>query len=215
MFRNLSNSLLPAFLANLITVATNLGTNETTVGSELTELSDNSAAVIQIGQVSTNLSTKKIAFDSAIARQVQAQAEARAATESLNQVRDEIVSDISRLQLILRANGFSNEVFAALGLSKSMNPPTPIIPHTPVELSVTGYSNGENLLKFKRNGNGYGVNFVIESRVGLEDWKIAGITRRKKFSHDGQTPGGKVSYRVKAQSASSESQYSDVAVIYG
>lgn len=86
----------------------------------------------------------------------------------------------------------------------------------PSELLVNGTSDGINHLKFNRNGNRQGTNFIIEAKIGDSNtWVIIDVITNTKYDHKNQTPGVKVQYRVRAKRGDLESTPSNVAVVYG
>jgi hypothetical protein len=95
----------------------------------------------------------------------------------------------------------------AMPNANTVNPPTNLI--------VNGFENGENLLKWERNGNPQYRIFIVESRLGEDGpWLFAGTTRRLLFVHKNQTPGVKMYYRVYAHTDDEQSSHSNTAVVY-
>lgn len=93
--------------------------------------------------------------------------------------------------------------------------PTSSVPTVPLDCAVQPNANGINLVKWNRNGNRQGTQFIVEFRVGETGaWQIAGIVTAAKFAHTGRTPGERVYYRVRAQRAGLSSANSNEAVAY-
>lgn len=106
------------------------------------------------------------------------------------------------------------ELKGDLGLKTTTTPVSPINP--PTDLSATGYANGGNVLKWKRNSNSKRTTFLIEARIGSSiNWTFVAVTTKTTFTHAGQTPGQQITYRVIAQRAESQSLPSNLAVVYG
>lgn len=106
------------------------------------------------------------------------------------------------------------ELKGDLGLKTTTTPVAPINP--PTDLSATGFANGGNILKWKRNGNSKNSTFLIEARIGSSiNWTFVAITTKTTFTHSGQTPGQQITYRVISQRAETQSLPSNLAVVYG
>jgi hypothetical protein len=89
-------------------------------------------------------------------------------------------------------------------------------PQTPTELSVVGYSNGVNDLKFTGNNTPNSVRYLVEAKVGdATDYVIIGVSKAQRFKHAGVTPGVKHQYRIYAQTTRGKvSDWSNEAVVY-
>jgi hypothetical protein len=100
-----------------------------------------------------------------------------------------------------------------LGLNVNPTPLGPVA--VPTDLSATGFGNGTNQLKWKRNGNASGTIFTVEAKIGsATEFSLLSVTTTTKFSHMGQTPGTQVVYRVTAQRGGVVSGPSNEAVVY-
>lgn len=89
-------------------------------------------------------------------------------------------------------------------------------PNSPLDLVVTGSSDGVNRLKWVRNGNPQGTLFFIEAKIGNSDkWEIVDTVTVAKYEHVNQTPGVKIQYRIRAKRGTVESQPSNTATVYG
>lgn len=142
-------------------------------------------------------------------------AEAKASTSALNQKRkngDNLVADI---KLAMRAAKVPEDKFIEMGFDADDATPTPSLLLMPSDLSVKGFSNGVNALKYNRNGNKHGTIFIIEARTGdATEYSIVGTTTKTTFEHKNQKPGVKVVYRVRAQRGDEISDPSNEAVVY-
>jgi hypothetical protein len=109
--------------------------------------------------------------------------------------------------------GISPEILKELGIvgSSSAGPV-----RTVTSLDVVGCDDGINKLKWDRNGNAQGTNFVIEYRIGNTGaWLLAGTTTKVTFNHIDQIPGQLVWYRVTASRAGTSSVPSPADAAYG
>jgi hypothetical protein len=112
----------------------------------------------------------------------------------------------------MNSGTIAESLLAELGL--------PITPHTtsledPKELVAVGYSNGDNKLSWKRNGNRNGTVFVIEAKYGAStNWGQIDAVTSTRYTHSNQTPGTQVVYRVRARRGEAVSGYSNTAVVY-
>lgn len=106
------------------------------------------------------------------------------------------------------------ELIEALGLPVS-NETNRATLKTPLDLTVAPQADGNNHLKFDRNANPRAAIFIIEARIGDDpEWKYVTSTTESKFTHEGQTPGVQIAYRVKATHKGESSAWSAVAVAY-
>jgi hypothetical protein len=167
------------------------------------------ADVLQIQAIRDRMETD-------IADQAAKDAAAEAATAKLTATRKEGNKLLSLNKMTMRSNQVKDDKFAELGFGTDDSVDTPVAPLTPAELSVQGFSNGANKLKFKRNGNKQHTIFNVEAKIGnAPNFVIVGTTTTTNFNHENQTPGVKVVYRVRAQRSGGEfSEYSNEAVVY-
>ena len=151
-----------------------------------------------------------------ISDQAAKQAAAKAATNKLGQTRKDGDKLVSLLKRTMKANAdFSPDKYVEFGFDADDLTPSAIAPQTPTDLSVEGFSNGTNELKFNRNGNKSGTVFVIEAKIGdAPNYSIIGTTKKTTYRHTGQKPGVKIVYRIRAQRGDQFSEYSNEAVIY-
>lgn len=148
--------------------------------------------------------------------QVAKKAEAKASTTALNLERKTGNDFVSHLKIQMRAAEVAPEKFVEIGFDEDDLVPSPIAVFTPSELVVNGFSNGTNALNFNRNGNQPHTIFSIEAKIGdAADYVIVGTTTKTNFKHLNQTPGVKVTYRVRALRGEVFSEYSNTAVVYG
>ena len=86
----------------------------------------------------------------------------------------------------------------------------------PTKLSVAGYSNGVNKLRFSGNNLPSSVTYIIEAKTGdSPQYVMIGTSRKQSYEHKGVRPGEPVLYRIRAQAARGMvSPYSNEAVVY-
>lgn len=156
------------------------------------------------------------AISADISDQAAKQAAAKAATNKLGQTRKNGNKLVSLLKRTMKANpNFTPDKYIAFGFDADDLTPSVIVPQTPADLSVEGFSNGTNELKFNGNGNKTGTVYVIEARTGdAANYSIIGTTKKTTYRHTGQKPGVKIVYRIRAQRGEQFSEYSNEAVIY-
>ncbi|HMS41868.1 MAG TPA: fibronectin type III domain-containing protein [Pyrinomonadaceae bacterium] len=123
----------------------------------------------------------------------------------------------AKIQAALKNNeNILNSFIEEAGFNVDDGAKSPIAPIAPINLVVTGTSDGTNSLKWGRNANKYGVLFIIEAKFGdASQWTMIDVVKTAKYDHINQTPGAKVQYRIRTKSGDAVSTASNVAVIYG
>ena len=108
--------------------------------------------------------------------------------------------------------GISPSVLSALGIVAN----APAGPVTVITgLTVNACSDGVNSLKWKRNGNVQGTQFIIEvSPNGNTLWDLVDVVTSTKYDHTGQVPGQRQYYRIKSKRAGMTSVPSPSVVVY-
>lgn len=108
--------------------------------------------------------------------------------------------------------GISPNILSALGIVASA-PAGPVTVVT--DLTVNGCADGVNTLKWKRNGNIQGTQFIIEvSPNGNTLWDLVDVVTSTKYDHTGQVPGERQYYRIKSKRAGMTSVPSPSVVVY-
>jgi hypothetical protein len=165
----------------------------------------------------TNLNQKTQAYATALQAQTAAADAAKAATITKAESRQEIL-DLVRMH----ANQWqadpsvSDALKQELGLPVHDSKPTPRNVFVPADLIIRPTVSGTNLLRWKRNGNQPGAMFEIEYSLDAPGfWQYLDTSSRASYSHDGQTPGRAVYYRVRAKRTDRVSDWSNMAVAYG
>lgn len=115
---------------------------------------------------------------------------------------------------LINANpNIPSQLKADLGINVSPAPMGPVV--IPSDLVVNGSQSGVNTLTWKRNGNAYGTNFLIEYKPeGASSWTMLTSVTSVRFEHMGQTPGAQVAYRVSAKRGSVQSAPTPAAIAY-
>lgn len=122
----------------------------------------------------------------------------------------------SRNAMIKANKKISNPIKESLNISTSLSIPATSPLSAPIELTVVGFDNGINKLKWKRNGNTQSTQFILEQRIGdAGAWQFLDTLTATRYEHTGQTPGTKIYYRITAKRSSQSSGHSNIAVVYG
>lgn len=160
--------------------------------------------------------TRRNALTGKIDDQTAKRTASKAATTALNLERKDNDEWVADLKVKMHAAKVSADKFVEFGFDADEFGSSAISPQTPLELTVTGSSNGTNALKWKGNGNKPRTIYLIEAKIGdAAKYSIIGTSTKKSFNHKDQTPGVKVIYRVRAQRGEDFSDYSNEAVVYG
>jgi len=184
---------------------------------DIVEKADGNAAEYFLTQSQLDeLKTVRNTLTTEIADQAAKQSAAKAATQKLGQTRKDGDKLVSLVKKTMKSNAkFTTDKYVDLGFDADDLTPSAIAPQTPLDLSVKGFSNGTNELKFKRNANKATTVFIIEAKTGdAANYSIIGTTTKTVFRHTGQKPGLKILYRIRAQNGDQFSEYSNEAVIY-
>jgi hypothetical protein len=181
---------------------------EQVVGASPGDYGVTAAVITDLGTSNTGLGTK-------MTERVSIEEARKAVIVAQKESRNDLESRCSYLNTTIKADpdvSDTAKVAAGIDLPK---PPTHTPPEAPAELTVKGYENGTNVLKWKRAGNKPGTQFIVEYREGAEtEFEFLCTTTRITCEHKGATPGMQCVYRVKAQRAGEESPYSNTAVVY-
>lgn len=106
---------------------------------------------------------------------------------------------ISKYAKMFRANaGVPDNLLDSLMLPHHKTPGTKTPPTQPLDLTGSADGNGLVNLKWKRNGNISGTQFLIETRTDPDgDWTISGSTTQTKFAYQAVV-GSYIAFRVTA-----------------
>ena len=145
-----------------------------------------------------------------------AETERKAAVSGRNATRLEIYDLLSQVRSALKTGKAPKEQYDLCGFDF----PTPAvgayIPQNPTELSVIGFSNGENHGKFVGNNKNGSVSYEIWRRQGdTGSWTYLRVIKKQAFIDMPVTPGQYYEYRVRAVASRAVSNFSNTAVVYG
>jgi len=181
-----------------------------------TEMEANKAALGITDEVIAEVLGLKTGFNTALTE--------KQATDELKQSKTAVLRDkrkitnkkVASLSKIFKANeDVPASLIELLGLDANDGNLTLSTPQQPTELTVEGFSNGINQLKWNRNGNKPNTVYIIEGRIESEpNFSFAGTTTKRKFADKNQTPGIRKFYRVRAMRHDQESTNSNEAVVY-
>ena len=190
---------LNAWTTNFITVVT---ANMTTIGLTSADKEALSVAQTAFGAAIGSVETAKGALKAAV------QAE-KTSTKTLTGL---IRGDVRRIQ----ANpAVTPTLKGQLRINPRTTPRNHTAPVTPTGLTVDGYANGVNSLRWNRAGNKPSAVFQIQAKIGTAtDFVGVGNATAAKFDHSGQTPGVKIVYRVVATRAGMNSDPSSAVTVY-
>ena len=110
--------------------------------------------------------------------------------------------------------GVPKSIIAELGLPVHDSNPSFSTPTTPQSLSATALTTGEVKLKWKRNGNIAGTQFVVETSSDAVTWTFETVCTSSKVTLTGYTPGTPAYFRVYAKRRTEVSAPSTTAVVY-
>ena len=179
-------------------------------------IDENLAALNLTAANLTELQTLKIELDGALAEKQTADELKKAKNVYLREKRQAAHKKVAYYNKVLKANeAISKSLIEQLGLNAGDGSASNITPMQPTELVAEGFSNGNNQLKWKKNGNKPAAYYVIEARAETEpNFSYVGGTTKTKFVHKNQKPGTRMFYRVKAQRNDEESTFSNEAVVF-
>ncbi len=118
---------------------------------------------------------------------------------------------LRRARKKIEASDASEQDRIAAGVPSPNDTPMPLM--APTDLVVTP-SGTVNKLKWKKNGNSSGVQYVIEVKIADGNWTLLDVITATKYEHTGRTAGQRVMYRIKARKGRVTSDYSNEAGVY-
>lgn len=146
-------------------------------------------------EVISELTALRDAYTSVLQESVRLKAELKGVTKQKGEARNAATQVARSLANQFKANPeISAIALGHLGLitRKSAHPLQPVN-----KLTVVGFENGINQLKWNRNGNSSDTVFLVEYSLNSGGtWFFAGAVSKVKFIHGNQTPGRTVHYRV-------------------
>ncbi|MCX6153734.1 MAG: fibronectin type III domain-containing protein [Candidatus Kapabacteria bacterium] len=186
------------------------------LGNFITVANANLVALGLLSTEMTQLSTDKSDFDTAITDNETKRAAAKAATERKKVVRGTAETYARALVKRIQAKvGVPTELKAQLQITvPGSTPPTPPIPFPPMDLVANVVGSGTYELTWKRNGNSTNTLFAIEAIIGgSHDWVGVITTSKTSYIHQGNIPGVKIIYQVRAQKGTTFGPPSNIAVV--
>lgn len=186
------------------------------LGNFLTVANANLATLGFVATDITPLQTDKTNFDGAITNAEALQAQSKAATEKKNIIRK---SSETKARILVKRIQAKIDVPADLKKQLQITvpgeaPAPPAVPYPPKDLVANVVGSGVYELSWKRNGNIQTTMFVVEALIaGASDFIQVFSTTKTSYTHSGNPPGAKITYRVKAQRGESFSPYSNIAVV--
>lgn len=197
-FGSLNDAALLIWAQNFYTVA---NASPLTYALSPTDLTAINTAVSGFDGAMTNLAAKETAY--------------RSAVEQKRINRAALISIVREYAAKFYANTAVDDAeISAIGLVPRDTDRPPITPQTPLDFIAEPRVDGSVRFTWKRNGNPYGVNFVIEQRLVDGSWDTLVITRRTSLTVDGFTPGVETTFRVFAQNGTLLSPASNTFTIY-
>ena len=155
-------------------------------------------------------------FDGAMTSLYAARNAHLSATSAKDAARARFTSEIRELvREIQGAPNVTTPLALALGLKPRKVPRVKSAPAAPQKLTAKAAPNGVHTLQWQRMGNKPNTTFEIEAQTGdSAAWQIVGSVTATRFTHYGQVPGVKITYRVTARRAKMVSAASNLATVY-
>jgi hypothetical protein len=172
-----------------------------------TVLDLNAQEFLEISSASADLTTELNAVKDA-------QTTYRSAVAGKNTVKSNSIATARSFARQFKANpNVPQSVLQDLGIvANNTNNPVTMV----TGLTAVGCDNGVNSLKWNRNGNSAGTQFIVEYSIGNQtNWKFAGAPTRSEFDHENQIPGTFIWYRVTATRANNYSVPCPAVSVYG
>jgi hypothetical protein len=162
------------------------------------------------------LATSSTEFEGKYDAHLVAQNAAEAATGSKNESRKAFERNIRTIAGIIQANpDIPNSLREILELPVHDTTHSVVNPQTPEALQAYGTDEGVNHLDWKPGENKSGTMYVIEAKIGDElSFSMIDVVTKTKYDHKEQTPGVRISYRVRAKRGEKLSEHSNTATVY-
>jgi len=195
--------------------------------AELADFAKNAATQVAAGKVTglspeqaLSISETLMAAAETLAERDRVQVAQRASSiESTRLAREQDVLVSRMLQSLkyaMKSVGSPADQFDAVGFDPPVRSRRMVMPQTPQQLAVTGFSNGVNALRFVSNNTPNTVTYIVEAKTtDSESYTIVGVSKNHSFRHTGIRAGTFYQYRVRAQSRrGGVSDWSNEAVVY-
>jgi len=195
--------------------------------AELADFARNAATQVAAGKVTGLRAEQRTAFSDALqtdadelsavdAEIVALRSALMAATERGQQIKKRTLRHAQGLKYAMKAVRSPNSQFDAVGFDPPAARRRMIAPQPPAGLSVAGYSNGVNLLRFTGNNQHNTVRYIVEAKQAhAAGYSMIGVTKAQSFKHDDVIPGVPYQYRIHALTTRGRvSSHSNEAVVY-
>lgn len=199
-FRRANDSDLADMALNIINL---LG------GSELTAIDagTRAALIASIGTLPNEL--QDLTYEALVLEE-----QRMAAVTKKNAAHAQVEDWIMQVRNFLASGVANKKQYDLCGLYYPPQPVNMYVAQDPAELSVTGYSTGENKCRFRGN-NKYGhVMYEIWRRDKGGEWAMLGSTKKQSYTDAPVRPGQYYEYRVRAAASKNKSNFSNPAVVY-
>ncbi len=155
-------------------------------------------------------------FSQGLTAHVTAQAAAKAATETKDKAKEDVISNFSVLVNKIQVDpNIPDSLREELGIPVHDKIPSDLTPYPPTDLKAEGFADGTNKLNWKKGENKPGCLYVIEAMIGeATAFATVDVVTATKYDHQKQTPGMKAIYRVRAKRKDLLSSPSNEAAIY-
>lgn len=143
-----------------------------------------------------------------------ARATFHAAVQTKEAARAALINSISIVAADIYTGKVAANLVASTGLVPHDTTHTRVTPQIPTDLTATPNIYGQVKLEWKKNGNPYGVVYVVETSTNTTDWTAVTNSTRRSVTLSGYTPGTMVWFRVRATKNGEMSDASNVTQIY-
>lgn len=147
----------------------------------------------------TAIAAASTGFNTTLNAATTAKAAAKNSVEAKDLQKKSSKATVSKYAKLFRANAaVPDNLLDSLMLPHHKTPGTKTPPAQPLDLTGSADGNGLVSLKWKRNGNISGTQFLVETRTDpAGDWTISGSTTQTKFQYQA-VPGSYIAFRVTA-----------------
>ena len=93
----------------------------------------------------------------------------------------------------------TDSAIMSLSLSPRSTTRTPVVPQKPTDFAVIPFADGDVTFKWAKNGNPYGVVYIIETAsADAAEWSVVETTTKTRITLGGFTAGVPRWFRVRA-----------------
>jgi len=118
-------------------------------------------------------------------------------------------------QIIQNYPEITPDLLEAAGLPVHDTIPTPVVLYTPEALTAVANDKGESHLDWKAGENKPRTMYAVEGKISpATEFSLIDVVTKTGYIHKEQTPGVRVSYRVRAKKDEEVSSASNVATVY-